>query len=124
MQAVENKIKIEPRRRKGSRVFVLDIDGNLSAGESAEYMHGFIISYAKQNVRQMVLNLEGVGYADFVGLELLAAAQKRMRRRGGEIKLLNPRPRVLEMLFKTGLFGSVFTVYVEEDKVVGSFASR
>ncbi|PRX99614.1 STAS domain-containing protein [Allonocardiopsis opalescens] len=58
----------------------------------------------------LVVDLAQVDFCDSTGMNVLLAAMKRSRERGGSFVLLAPRPAVRKILQVTGLDG-VFSVY-------------
>jgi anti-sigma B factor antagonist len=58
---------------------------------------------------RVVVDMSGVEFCDSTGIDVLLAAMKRARERGGVLNLAGPRPAVRKILQVTGL-DSVFTV--------------
>jgi anti-sigma B factor antagonist len=58
---------------------------------------------------QVVVDMAGVDFCDSTGMNVLLAALRRARERGGDLVLAGPRPAVRKILQVTGL-ESVFTV--------------
>ncbi len=59
---------------------------------------------------RVVVDLSEVEFCDSTGMNVLLAAMKRLRERGGSLELAAPRPAVRRILQVTGL-DTVFTVY-------------
>ena len=70
--------------------------------------------------RRILLNLEAVNFLDSAGLGELVKCKKRTLEGQGDIKLLNPRDRVRELLVMTRLI-QIFEIYDDEDTAVRSF---
>jgi anti-sigma B factor antagonist len=66
----------------------------------------------------VVVDMAGVEFCDSTGMNVLLAALRRVRERGGELVLAAPRPAVRKILQVTGL-ESVFTVFDDPAAVVG-----
>lgn len=67
---------------------------------------------------RVVVDMTGVEFCDSTGMNVLLAALRRVRERGGELVLAAPRPAVRKILQVTGL-ESVFTVFDDLAAVPG-----
>jgi len=67
---------------------------------------------------QVVVDMAGVDFCDSTGMNVLLAALRRARERGGDLVLAGPRPAVRKILQVTGL-ESVFTVLDDPAAVAG-----
>jgi anti-sigma B factor antagonist len=67
---------------------------------------------------QVVVDMAGVDFCDSTGMNVLLAALRRARERGGDLVLAGPRPAVRKILQVTGL-ESVFTVLDDPAAVPG-----
>jgi anti-sigma B factor antagonist len=67
----------------------------------------------------VIVDMAGVEFCDSTGMNVLLAALRRARERGGELMLAGPRPAVRKILQVTGL-ESVFTVIDNPAAVPGS----
>ena len=63
----------------------------------------------RENVDRIVVDLSGVEFCDSTGMNVLLAAMKRAKEKGGVFELAAPRPAVRRILQVTGL-DTVFTV--------------
>jgi len=63
------------------------------------------------------MDLSKVDYLDSSGLGILVAGLKRSRENGGEVFLVNPKPRIRHVLEVTGLH-NVFTILGSVDEAV------
>jgi anti-sigma B factor antagonist len=73
---------------------------------------------ASEGLPRVVVDLTGVEFCDSTGMNVLLAALRRARERGGELVLAAPRPAVRKILQVTGL-ESVFTVLDDPAAVAG-----
>jgi anti-sigma B factor antagonist len=73
---------------------------------------------AGEGLPQVVVDMTGVEFCDSTGMNVLLAALRRARERGGELVLAAPRPAVRKILQVTGL-ESVFTVLDDPAAVAG-----
>lgn len=69
---------------------------------------------------QLVLDLADVDYMSSAGLRELVIAYKKAQKRAGDVRLVQPSPRVREILEMAGL-DSVFQIYEDRLDAVGSF---
>ncbi len=67
---------------------------------------------------QVIVDMAGVDFCDSTGMNVLLAALRRARERGGDLVLAGPRPAVRKILQVTGL-ESVFTVRDDPAAVAG-----
>ena len=70
----------------------------------------------------MLLNCEGLTQVDSFGIGELTGAYATIARRGGVLRLLNPTPRLEDLLAMTGL-DSLFQIYDDELIALASFNS-
>ncbi|MFZ2472448.1 MAG: STAS domain-containing protein [Methanothrix sp.] len=70
-----------------------------------------------QNKSEIVLDLEEVVYISSVGLRVLLAAQKKVRPKRGELKLVSLQPFVREVFEITG-FTKLFTIYPNQGEAL------
>jgi anti-sigma B factor antagonist len=70
--------------------------------------------------RQIVVNLSGIEYIDSGGLGTLVGLLASTRNRQGEIKLVHPIQRVVDLLQRTRLH-TVFKSYESDDEAVAAF---
>lgn len=70
--------------------------------------------------RNIILDMSVVTFVDSAGLGELVACKKRAVERGGDIRLLQPRKKVRELLVMT-LLTQIFQIYADEEEAVRSF---
>jgi anti-sigma B factor antagonist len=73
--------------------------------------------------RQIVVNLSRIEYIDSGGLGTLVGALASTRHQHGEIKLVHPNKRVVELLQRTRL-NTVFKSYESDDEAVAAFRTN
>jgi anti-sigma B factor antagonist len=104
------------------KVVILRCAGRLVFGDEAAAFRERI-----RNIRlgtdQIIVNLEELEYIDSGGLGILVGALASTRIQGGEIKLVRPTLRVVELLRRTRL-DTVFKTYASDDEAVAAFHSR
>jgi anti-sigma B factor antagonist len=99
---------------------ILDLRGQLKAGDSESTLRSAISALARDNVVNIVLNLAEVTKIDSDGLEALVLCHTQVRKGGGALKLarLNIEHLSLNVLTK---LNTVFEVFVDEQDAVNSF---
>jgi anti-sigma B factor antagonist len=106
--------------REIGAVTIVDLRGSLIMGESSALLRATIQDLiGKQRIR-IILNFSDVSAIDSAGIGELVGAYAPLRTRGGEMKFLNPRQRVYDMLKLTQL-STVFEVYMDEALALRSF---
>jgi anti-sigma B factor antagonist len=76
----------------------------------------------KADQRKVILDLGAVTYIDSGGLRVIVEALGVLQKIGGDLKILNPAPRALELLKLTGLRETIET-FTDEAEAVRSFAN-
>ena len=114
--AVEKRLM--HREKEGIRI--LDLRGQLKAGDSESTLRSAIYALARENVVNIVLNLAEVTKIDSSGLETLILCHTKIRKRGGALKLARLHIEHLSLNVLTRL-NTVFEVFVDEQDAVNSF---
>jgi anti-sigma B factor antagonist len=111
-------MRLTHREKEGIRI--LDLRGQLRAGDSESTLRSAIDALARDNVVNIVLNLAEVTKIDSDGLEALVLCHSQIRKRGGALKLgrLNIEHLSLSVLTK---LNTVFELFVDEQDAVNSF---
>ncbi len=87
---------------------------------TAPRLHGELITaLAEGGPARIVVDMSGVEFCDSTGMNVLLAAQRRARERGGDVQLAGPRPAIRKVLQVTGL-ETVFTVLDDTATMAGS----
>jgi anti-sigma B factor antagonist len=102
-------------------ITLLDLDGQLILGASAEGFRDKLRSLLQQGQQQFIVNLAAVPYMDSGGLGELVQAYATVTRQGGALKLLNLTSRLRDLLVITKL-ATVFDCYDSEAAALASFA--
>ena len=101
---------------------ILDLKGRLVAGDGDEVFRDTINRLAQLGRRKVLLNLEEVSYIDSCGVGAIVSKYVTLRKRDGQLKLYNLRPRTLRVLDITKLL-TVFDAFDSEAEAVRSFTS-
>jgi anti-sigma B factor antagonist len=112
---------LEYKIRQTREVTILDLSGRISVGEALAFGPGsgtvlsdVIRDLASKGHRKILLNLKDVKYIDSSGMGDVMRSFTGLQRLGGELKLLSPAPRVLEVLQVTRLH---MVLEIEDDEV-------
>ena len=111
-------MEIEERANGG--VMILDLKGKLTIREGDELLKDKVNSLIQQGHQKLLLNLEGVPYADSAGLGEIVRTYTTVSRQGGKLKLLNLTKRIEDLLAITKLL-TVFETFESEQEAVKSF---
>ncbi len=128
---------LDYKTRQSGDVSIIDLKGPITLGEALAHgletgdkegagprpvMVGEIIRrLLQQGQRKIVLNLQDVSYIDSSGIGELVGAFTSVQGQGGQLKLLNPAPKVVNVLRLTRL-DHLFPVETDEAAAVQSFA--
>ncbi|HEX8558170.1 MAG TPA: STAS domain-containing protein [Pyrinomonadaceae bacterium] len=118
-RAAIESCKIEERRM--GAVTVLDLIGELRAGESQVALREAIGRLSGEGRNQILLNLAGLSAVDAGGLGELLQSGVELNKGGGQLKLLHPARALREMMSITKL-SSVFDMFESESEAVAAFA--
>ena len=108
--------------RKVNDVVVVDMSGQLGAGEPVLLLRNTVRRFMEDGSRKFVLNLGQVSYVDSSGLGELITTYTSARNRQGDVKLFN-LSKVSKDLLQTTKLLTVFDVFEDESKAVQSLAS-
>ena len=111
--------KLSPRQVGG--VTVVDVSGRITLGEGSSNLREGIREMLGKGHKKILLNLGEVSYIDSSGIGELVSAFTSVTNQAGQLKLLNLTKRVKDLLQITKLY-TVFEVFDDEAKAVGSFA--
>ncbi len=126
---------LQYRVRQTADVSIVDLDGPITLGEALRYgssppmdgqqhpvlLGGVVRDLLNEGHRKILLNLQGVTYIDSSGIGELVGAFTSVRQRGGELKLMNPVVRVINLLRITRL-DNLFPVEADEASAVRAFS--
>lgn len=112
--------KVTITERQVGDVSILDVEGNIVTGESAQTVRGIIRRLLAEGRRKIFLNLEQVRWIDSEGLGELVSALVAVTRDGGQIKLLKVRGNIRELLEITGLH-AIFAIYDDELEALNDY---
>jgi len=109
---------VETRHSKG--VTILDVSGDVVLGDGTEALRETVRGLVTGGIRRVVVNLAGVQHMDSSGIGELLATRTALLNRGGQMKLLRPSRRVVEVLQITKIYNT-FDIFEDEAAALGSF---
>jgi anti-sigma B factor antagonist len=109
-------------RRIGD-VTVLDLKGRLVFDDGDAALRTRINDLVAEGRLQILLNLRDVTYVDSCGIGVLVAKFVSLRRKGGDLRLMNITPRSQRLMEITKLLG-VFRIFDSEAEAIASFSSE
>ena len=118
---------LEYKIRRTGDVTILDLDGRISLTDALWSASGVVLGkvireLVKNGERKILLNLKGVTYIDSSGVGELTGALTSVQRQGGELKLVSPSPRVIDLLRITRL-DTTFDIRDDENSAIQAFSS-
>jgi anti-sigma B factor antagonist len=104
-------------RAQGERTIVT-VAGEIDLYTAPRLHSELATAVSGEGLPRVLVDMTGVEFCDSTGMNVLLAALRRARERGGELVLAGPRPAVRKILQVTGL-ESVFTVLDDPAAVAG-----
>lgn len=100
---------------------MVELHGRITLGASGDAVEEKLQEIVARGPKGVVLDLSGVEVLDSRGLKALVRAYISLQKCDAPLKLLNPPPRIRQVLELTRLL-NVFEVYQSEDAALASFA--
>jgi len=106
--------------RQTGDVTILDLNGNISTGESSVAVRNAVRRLLDEGKRNILLNLAGVSYVDSNGIGALVSSFNTANKEDGQLKLLNLTQNLQQLLAITKLL-TVFDCYDSEAEALSKF---
>jgi anti-sigma B factor antagonist len=113
-------MKIEITSRHESGVTVLETKGKMMIPAESN-LRSLVHEALEAGSHGVLIDLQDVPMIDSWGVGELVWAYTTVSRRGGELKLLKPSPKVFDILEITRLM-TVFETFQDENEAIDSFA--
>lgn len=107
--------------RQSGDVTIVDVAGRVTLGGGSVIFSNTARQLTGGGHKNLVFNMADISYLDSSGLGELVASLTIVSKQGGSLKLLNPSPRVKELL-KITRVDKLFQVFDNEEAAVRSFA--
>jgi anti-sigma B factor antagonist len=105
--------------RESGDVTILDLRGKATIGDS-ELLRSHLQELIANGVRKFLLNLTNLSQIDSSGLSIIAKTCVSLRDQGGDLRLLHPGGRALEVLKVLHLL-EVIPTFEDENQALASF---
>jgi anti-sigma B factor antagonist len=117
----EGVVGLQISLRKNDDVTILDLRGRstINGGES-ELLSSRLQELLANGVRKVLLNLANLTQVDSSGISIIIETYVSLKRQAGDLKLLCPRGRVLEVLDVFRLLDTIPS-FEDETKALASF---
>ncbi len=108
--------------RQVGDVAIVDLNGRITLGESTGMLREELRSLLAKGTKNILLNMQQVGYVDSAGLGELVGAFTTAANQGGSVKLLHLQGKMKDLLQITKLF-TIFPAFDDEHQAVASFGA-
>ena len=110
--------------RESGDVTIMDLRGKstISVGES-ELLSDHLQELVAKGVRKLLLNIHDLSQVDSSGVSVIVRTYVSLKRRGGDLKLLCPGGRVLQVLTVIHLL-DIIPSFDDEAQALASFGPR
>jgi anti-sigma B factor antagonist len=106
--------------RQAGNVTIIDLSGGITIAGGIGLLRNAIQQLVVGGHRNVLVNLTELLYVDSAGMGELVSACTTVRNLGGDMKLVNPQPRVTHLLQMTKL-STLFAVFADEQTALESF---
>jgi len=104
-------------------IAIIDIDGKLLLGDGDVEIKQEVDALVAKGKRNIILNLAHCPYFDGAGLGEIIRCYTTARKAGGDLFLLAPSQRLIDLLTVTNL-AKVFSCFLTEDEALTSFSEE
>jgi anti-sigma B factor antagonist len=106
--------------RKRSQAHLIQLRGQLRLGQAVDELRKTLEELGDENAR-VVLNLSEVSMIDSSGIGLLVQQLASAKKRGGNVKLVQPSKFTMQTLRLVGVL-NLFEIFDNDDAAVESYA--
>lgn len=111
---------MEIDKKKVDDISVVSLKGRMDAYNSITVSE-FLDELTDKGCDQLLVEMEGVDYMSSSGLRVLLSTLKKLKARGGTLKLCSLQPYVLEV-FEIAGFNQLFEIYSDTSEALKSFS--
>jgi len=112
-------LKYKIREREG--VVIIDLSGKLMGGSDADIFKECIYDLLEDGKKKIIVNLGKVTWINSAGVGILITGYTTMRKKEGDLKLLNVSEKIKSILYVTKL-NLIFECYESEEDAVKSYS--
>ena len=109
--------------RESADVTILDLHGRATIGRESELLESRLRKLVAAGRHKLLLNLANLTQVDSSGISVIVATHVSLKRLGGDLKLLCPRGRVLEVLTVCRLLDAIGS-FEDEANALASLRPR
>jgi len=114
-------VRLQISIRESGDVTILDLRGRATIGDGeSELLRSHLRELIAKGVRKFLLNLTDLSQIDSSGLSIIAKTYVSLRDQGGDLKLLHPGGRTLDVLKVLHLLEMIPT-FEDENQALASF---
>lgn len=84
-------------------IFVLQLVGRVTMGKSCQELEWVVDELVRGNIRKLVLDLTEVDRVDSTGLGLIVTSYGKLKKAGGELRVVGAKGMVHEMLYTANI---------------------
>jgi anti-sigma B factor antagonist len=106
--------------RDVGEIKVIDMVGHLDTNTSAEAEQYLSKLIDDQDFNKILINFKDLNYISSAGLRILLVTTKKVKGKGGELKLSNMAPVVKEVFDISG-FSMIISVHIDEEEALSKF---
>ncbi len=115
----EATVPLEITQREEDGIYLLALNGRLVLGDESGGFRTTVDNLLSSGATRIVVNLEHVNYVDSAGLGALIEAHRKIKAKGGRLKLSNLRPNFKQALEMAKLLPIFETSATESSAVAG-----
>ena len=104
-------------KRSRDKVTVLDIEGAIKLGESAEFFSNALDTVLRKEKTNVVIDFSGINYIDSTGMGELIGYLSKFSGQNRQVLLVNPSERILKLL-KVVRLDKVFKIFPDEESAI------
>jgi anti-sigma B factor antagonist len=106
--------------RQAGNVGIVDLSGSITVAGGTGLLRCTIKELVAAGHKNVLLNLRDLTYLDSAGMGELVEACTTLRNQGGDMKLVHPQERIMNLLRMTKL-STIFAIFADEPAALQSF---
>jgi anti-anti-sigma factor len=119
-EQLEGSLSLQISIRESGDVTILDLRGRSTIDGESELLSSRLKELIARGVRKFLLNLADLTQVDSSGVSIIIETYSSLRKQGGDLKLLCPRGRVLDILRVLHLL-EIIPSFEDEAQALASF---
>gem|GEM_PF-383236 len=104
-------------------VCVMKLDGKFMGGGDSFFLREKIKNVLGTGIRKVLIDMDGVPYIDSTGVGFLVSSHTSTSQEGGQLRLLNVKPKILDVLKIMNLL-KIFDIFTDESEAMKSFEDK